>query len=152
MSGTVEFGGSLTIDPSSTVAVSQPSVQILEVAGFIGVGPRGAPGNVPRVDAPAWSPTITIDWTDIDMAKLTLAGNTVLNFIGTPVDGAKLVLALLQDNVGGWQVTLPANIGYSASLPAPVLLSSDPSKADKLGFIFDQAAGKYDLVAFSKGF
>jgi hypothetical protein len=97
-----------------------------------------------------WASSVAINWDLANCHRLTLAGVTALSFSGG-VDGEKLVLELTQDATGGRTITLPATVRLSSNIPV-VTLSTTPGYMDKLGFMFNQAANKYDLVAVIYGF
>lgn len=96
-----------------------------------------------------WASTIAINWNEANCHRITLAGNTTLTFSGA-VDGEKLILELKQDGTGGRQITLPANVRYSTTIPS-VTLSSAANRIDKLGFMYNATDNKYDLVAVTYG-
>lgn len=98
----------------------------------------------------AWAPGVTIDWGAANCHRLTLGGNTTITFTGGR-DGEKLILEIKQDATGSRSVTLPANIRYS-SMITTVALSAAPNAMDKLGFMYNAADDKYDLVAAAYGF
>jgi hypothetical protein len=98
-----------------------------------------------------WASSVEIDWDEANCHRLTLSGSpTSLSFTGG-VDGEKLVLELTQDSSGNRLISLPSSVRYSASIPS-VVLSSTPNYMDRLGFMFNEATGKYDLVAVAYGF
>lgn len=97
-----------------------------------------------------WASTVTIDWSLALTHRITLAGPTTLTFTGGR-NGAKYVLEIKQDATGSRSLTLPAKVRYGTYIPN-VDLSTTPNKTDKLGFIYNQADDKYDLVAVAYGF
>ena len=96
-----------------------------------------------------WASTIAINWDDANCQRITLAGPTTLTFTGG-VDGEKLILELKQDATGGRQITLPSNVRYSVTIPG-VSLSAGANRIDKIGFMYNAADNKYDLVAITYG-
>lgn len=97
-----------------------------------------------------WASSVTIDWSTALTQRITLAGPTTLTFTGGR-NGAKYVLEIKQDATGSRTYTLPAKVRYGTYIPN-VDITSTPNKTDKLGFIYDSAADKYDLVAVAYGF
>lgn len=98
-----------------------------------------------------WASTVNINWDLANCHRLTLTGSpTTLTFSGG-VDGEKLILELTQDSTGSRLITLPSNVRFSTILPS-VILSTSPGYMDKLGFMYNAAANKYDLVAVIYGF
>lgn len=110
------------------------------------------PGGVmvPRISSPTWAGTVAINWSTADLVRITLQGTTTLTFSGAS-DGQKLMLELMQDVNGNRAVTFPASVRYSATIP-DITLSTTAYKLDRLGFIYNAAAGTYDLVAMAIGF
>lgn len=112
-----------------------------------------APGGVgmPRIATPTWQSSMTLDWSSADLIRVTLGGaSTSLTFTGAQ-DGQKLILELTQDNSGNRAVTFPATVRYSVTIPS-ISLSTTANKLDRLGFIYNAAASKYDLVAATIGY
>ncbi len=103
-----------------------------------------------RIGAPAWAANMAIDWSLYDVVRITLAGATTFTFSGAP-DGHPCMLELTQDATGSRTVTWPAGVRWSDGLPLPTL-STAAGKKDRIGFIYDGAASKYDGVAIVKGY
>lgn len=105
-----------------------------------------------RIGTLAFSATPTFDFSAYDIIRMTLTGNiTSVTFSGA-VDGQSCQLELSQDatgsrTLGAWG----SQVRASADLSLPVL-STTANKMDKIGFQYDGAASKYDLVAVLKGF
>ena len=97
-----------------------------------------------------WASSVTINWDTALTQKITLAGPTTFTFTGGR-NGAKYVLEIKQDATGSRTYTLPAKVRYGTYIPN-VDITSTPNKIDKLGFIYDSTADKYDLVAVAYGF
>jgi hypothetical protein len=102
------------------------------------------------VNTNTWASSVTINWNTALTQKITLAGNTTFTFTGGR-NGAKYVLEIKQDATGNRSFTLPAKVRYGTYIPN-VDPSTAANKTDKLGFIYDSAADKYDLVAVAYGF
>jgi hypothetical protein len=97
-----------------------------------------------------WASSVTIDWSKALTHRITLSGPTTFTFTGGR-NGAKYVLEITQDASGSQTYTLPAKVRYGTYIPN-VDITSTPNKTDKLGFIYDSTADKYDLVAVAYGF
>lgn len=96
-----------------------------------------------------YSSTVTADFSQADTIKMTLAGNSTITLAGA-VDKQKCVLELTQDGVGSRTVTF-VGTRFGSDL-ASITLSTTPGLTDKIGFIYDSAAAKYDVVALLRGF
>jgi hypothetical protein len=113
-------------------------------------GPEGVPGWKRFVLTPAFQPALAINWLGVDEVRVTLTGDFAPTFSGA-INGQRVILEVKQDGAGERLVTLPANVRMSTDIPAFVA-STAPNAADKIGFIYDESAARYDLVAFIKGF
>lgn len=102
------------------------------------------------VSTVAYSATPTIDWDGVDVARITLTGNMTPTFTGA-VDGQKCILEVIQDATGSRTSTWPANVRFGTDITG-ITLTNTPSKIDRIGFIYNAAASKYDVVALIKGF
>lgn len=97
-----------------------------------------------------WSSNVTIDWGLANCHRLTLMGPTNLTFVGG-VDGEKLTLELTQGGSGGHTISFPGTVraGTTVSYTG---LSVTPGYVDKLGFMRNTYANKYDFVSIALGF
>jgi hypothetical protein len=103
------------------------------------------------VQTNTWASSVTIDWDLALTHRITLTGTpTTFTFTGGR-NGAKYVLEIKQDATGNRSFTLPAKVRYGTYIPN-IDPSTSANKTDKLGFIYDSAADKYDLVAVAYGF
>lgn len=93
--------------------------------------------------------TMTADFSRADTVKVTLGGNATITLSGA-VDKQKCILELKQDDTGGRTVTL-VNHRFGSDLTS-ITLSTGAGLTDKIGFIYDAAAGKYDVVALMRGY
>lgn len=112
-----------------------------------------APGGVgaTRIATPTWSASMTLNWASADLIRITLGGaTTALTFTGAQ-DGQKLLLELTQDATGNRAVSWPASIAYSTTIPS-ITLSTAAGKRDRLGFIYNATANRYDLAAVAIGY
>lgn len=110
----------------------------------------GAKPYIPEVKTVAYAASITADFVDADVIRITLAGNPTITLAGA-TDGQKCVLELKQDGTGGHTVTWSANVRYGTDLPS-ITLSTAGGALDRVGLIYNAAAAKYDVVALSRGF
>ena len=97
-----------------------------------------------------WASTVNIDWSDALTQRITLGGNTTFTFSNAR-DGGKYVLEITQDSTGNRIFTLPSNVRYGTYIPS-VSPTITANKTDKIGFIYNSTANKYDLVAVAYGF
>lgn len=105
---------------------------------------------IPEIKSVSYAASISADFSDADIIRITLAGNPTI----TPVagaDGQKCVLELLQDVTGGRSVTWGSTVRFGSDLPS-ITLSAAGGALDRIGFIYNAADGKYDVVALSRGF
>lgn len=99
----------------------------------------------------AYGATPTVDWTGVDVARILLTGTCTPTFTGA-VDGQKCILEVWQDGTGSRSMVLTsANVRYGTDITS-ITFTTTASKKDRVGFIYDAAANKYDVVAVVKGF
>jgi hypothetical protein len=67
------------------------------------------------------------------------------------VDGQKLILEIIQDATGSRTFAFPSSVRYGTDITA-ITLTTTASKTDRIGFIYNSSAAKYDVVAVIKGF
>jgi hypothetical protein len=96
-----------------------------------------------------YAASMTADFSRADTVKVTLGGNASITLTGA-VDKQKCVLEVRQDGVGNRTLTLVGQ-RFGSDLSA-ITLSSGAGLTDKIGFIFDAAAGVYDVVALMRGY
>jgi hypothetical protein len=90
--------------------------------------------------------TITPDSSTTDIGYVTLGGNrTMAAPTGTPVDGQKLILEIVQDGTGSR--TLTWNSAYRFSAATSPTLTTTASKTDYFGFIWNAGSSKWDCIA-----
>lgn len=129
-----------------TVLIEEPAVQVVTV----GVqGPPGGLGPMRSVVLP-WAATVSVDWSAVDVVRVTLAGHTTFGFAGAYND-QRLILELTQDTVGGHGVTWPANVRYSLIIPS-IQLSTEPGKTDRIGLLYRASSDTYDVAALAIGY
>ena len=101
------------------------------------------------VHTESYSGSITADFSRGSTIKITLAGNPTITLTGAK-DKQKCILELTQDATGSRAITL-INHRFGSDLTA-ITLSTGANLTDKIGFIYDAAADKYDVVALLRGF
>lgn len=115
-----------------------------------GQGPKGPPVSKVALE-PAFSATPAINWDQCDLWKTTLTANiTGMTFAGG-YDGQNTTLLLKQGGAGGFTVAQPSNVRCPADILWPALTVT-PGKLDRLGFMYDASAAKWDLVAVARGY
>lgn len=109
---------------------------------------RIKPRVVSLADGTAITPTG--DTADENIHTNTqVAGTLTVNApSGTPVDGQKLILRIKSTNAQ----TYAWNAIYRGSTDIALPTASTAAKTDYLGFIYNSADSKWDLVALVKGF
>ena len=105
---------------------------------------------VPRITTPAYSANLTLNWAVADVIRVTLTGNITITNSGA-VDGQKCILELLQDDTGGRTVTFTSETRFGTSVTS-FTATTTLNKMDRVGFIYNGTATKYDVLAVSKGF
>lgn len=83
--------------------------------------------------------------------RVTLGGNRTLGNPTNPTDGQRVIWELIQDATGSRTITLDTNFALGTTISA-VTLTTTASKRDFLGAIYNSTAGKWYVIAFSKGF
>lgn len=81
---------------------------------------------------------------------VTLAGNRNLSAPTNPTDGQKVIWIFTQDGTGGRTLTYDAIFDFG-NMPT-LILSTAAGKRDYLGAIYNSAATKWDVVAYSTTF
>jgi len=110
----------------------------------------GAKPYIPAIATVSYSASITASFAAADVVRVTLAGDPTITLAGA-ADGQKCVLELKQDATGGRTVTWSANVRFGTDLPS-ITLSTAGGALDRIGLIYNAAAGKYDVVALQRGF
>ena len=102
-----------------------------------------------RIRIISGSGTILCDWSKYDEIRITLTGDSSLNFVSATA-GQGCTLKIRQDAVGNRNLTLPNSVRYSNDLLG-YTNTKDIDKSDRLGFIYDSSDSKYDFVSILKG-
>ena len=139
----------------TSVLVTQTAVNrvVVEdsVVRVISAGTQGPAGSSSlRVGTAAWAASMTINWGNFDLVRVTLANATTLAFAAV-TDGRRVIVELTQDATGTRLVTWPGNVRYSQSLPL-ISLSTAPGATDRVGFIYSAGSSTFDVMAVARGF
>jgi len=94
--------------------------------------------------------SVTVNWDLGHVQKITLAHNVSFTFSGG-YDGQRMILRVYQDSTGHWIPTWPGSIRYPSDIPQ-ISLPEEPNHGAYLGFIFDGAESRYDLVSVVKSY
>lgn len=97
---------------------------------------------------------LTIDWSKGRIQRINdVAHDIVFTFSGgLGVDSdEKLILILINDGAGSHMITLPGTVRYGTDIPS-YTMTITADKGDRLGFLYDTVASRYDLVSVVKGY
>jgi len=103
-----------------------------------------------QVQTPTYAANKTIDWSQGNIARITLTGNIVITN-SNAYDGQKLLLELKQDGVGGRTISFTSETRFGTDITG-ITLSTSANKIDRIGLIYNATDLKYDVIAFVKGF
>lgn len=103
-----------------------------------------------RVLVTTASGTYTCNWANYDVIEVTISANTTFTFSGA-VSGQKCLLKIKQDATGSRTVTLPSSVRFGTDVTS-YTATTTASKKDYVGFVYDSADAKYDLLAINKDF
>jgi len=151
-------GGYTNVRPTAAGQYVQPIGIVTNVAG---AGAGAVQMTMPSVYVPSmavptsiqtvtYSGTPTIDWSNIAISRITLTGNATITNSGA-VDGQKLVLEITQGGAGSYTVAFSSGTRFGTSIPS-ITLSTTVGLMDRIGFIYNAPASKYDVVSYVKGF
>ena len=110
------------------------------------------PSNyAPLINTVAYASTLTPTIAYFDLVRVTLTGNiTAFNLTGG-TDGQKVIVEFMQDATGNRSIVFGSSIRFGTDI-FTYTPSVAPNKTDRVGFIYNLAANKYDIVAIVKGF
>jgi hypothetical protein len=94
--------------------------------------------------------TTSVNVSGYDTINLSMGADTLLNLSGG-TDGLRLVLNFTQDGTGSRLVTLGTMFQFGTDITS-FTLSTAVGTTDKLGVIYNATSGKFQVVAYSKGF
>jgi hypothetical protein len=106
-----------------------------------------APAVVVLTDAT----TITLDASQGNDFRVTIAGSRTLGNPANPADGQKIVVHVTQGSGGSFTLSYGSGFEFSTGLPQPTL-STTAGNTDILAFIYNAQKGKWLLAAFVAGF
>lgn len=97
--------------------------------------------------------TVTCNITLGQIFDLTLAGNRTITFTGGSAanDGKKIIIRIKQDATGSRTLVWDTMARFGTDITS-ITLSTAADKQDVVGLIYNHTAGKYDVVAFSRGY
>lgn len=104
----------------------------------------------PDIETIAYAASVTVDWRQYRLVKITLTGNITFNQT-FGVSGERYTVEFTQDGSGSHLLTLGAEARLGTTL-ASSTLTTTINKMDRLVFQYHAGSGKYDLVEFNKGF
>lgn len=106
----------------------------------------------PAVVALTFGSSIAIDASLGNQFTVTLTSSAgTFAAPSNPTDGQPMVINVKQDGSGSRTVAYNSVFQFSTSLPSPTLSTAANAK-DRLGFIYDASASKWDFVAFVSGY
>ena len=82
---------------------------------------------------------------------LTASTGTLANPTGTPHDGQKLIVKVVQDSTGSRTMAFGSNYKFGTSAPSPTL-STTASGWDYLNFVYNADKSKWDFLGIVGGF
>jgi hypothetical protein len=105
----------------------------------------------PAVVALADAPTIAVDASLGKDFRVTIARNRTMGNPSNPSDGQQMIFQITQGARGSCTITWDSAYEFSTELPQPTL-STRAGQTDLLGFIYNEASGRWLLAAFVNGF
>lgn len=95
--------------------------------------------------------TVATDASQGNQFQVTLAGNRTLGNPTNSQDGQKVLWRIKQDATGSRTLTLGSNFRLGADISS-ITLSTAANKVDFLGAVYHASDGKWDVLAFVKGY
>lgn len=139
-------GGAVLTEPFPAPARAATTNSALTAATTVEAG-----GVAPAVVSLTDAPTITIDASLGNDFRMTVAGNRTVGNPANPADGQKITIQVTQGGTGGSTLAWENGFEFGTGLPQPTL-STAAGDTDLLGFIYNQAKGKWLCVAFIPGY
>ena len=149
---------------ASTVAIGNDSritgaEQTANKGAASGYAPLNGSSKVPVANLPLVFPpvpltdaaTIATDASQSNHFRVTLGGNRTLGNPTNPTDGQKIMWELIQDATGSRTITLDTNFAFGTDITS-VTLTTTANKRDFLGAVYNSTAGKWYVIAFTKGY
>lgn len=78
--------------------------------------------------------SISVNWSESNLNKITLNGNATLSFTNNPSGNAQLTLVVVQDSTGGRTLTYPASVKWPSATAAT--LSTAASAIDVIDCLY----------------
>lgn len=100
----------------------------------------------PSVVSLTYASTVTTDASAGDIFDLTLTGNVTLADPTNPVDGKTLTWRILQDDTGGWTVTLGYGFAPPLGAVTPLAFRTGAYELTVFSATYSSARGMWDLV------
>lgn len=95
--------------------------------------------------------TKTISCASASNFDITLTGNITLGFSSAAYDGQKITVRIKQDATGFRTVAFNSTVRFGTDITA-FTATTGINKTDILGFIYNAAADKFELVAIVRGY
>lgn len=97
------------------------------------------------------APTVAVDASLGNDFRLTIAGNRAMGNPASPTDGQQILFHITQGSAGPYTLTWGSGYEFASSLPQPTL-SRKAGQIDLLGFVYNQAEGKWLCNSVVSGF
>jgi len=133
-----DVGGLGTIAPqnSNAVTITGGSISGTSVA--------------PRINNVTYAASLTLNWANADVIRITLTGNVVITNSGG-IAGQKYLLEIKQGGSGGYTVAFTGETVFGTDLTG-ITLSTGVGLTDEIGFIYNEVGTSYRCVALTRGF
>lgn len=144
-------GGNLTLaNQNANLVLAGPASGGAATPTYRALVPKDAP-VAPAVVALTDAATIATDASQGNHYRVTLGGNRTLGNPTNPTDGQRSTWELIQDGSGSRTIALDSKFALGTDIAA-VVLTTTASKRDFLTAIYNQAADKWFVVSFVKGY
>lgn len=98
------------------------------------------------------TPSLLVNCAGVDYARLTLLQDCIIGFTGATKDGQQIVLAIVQGGPTPFRIGFHSSIRLGFDIFTAPELSTEAGKLDRLIFMYDLVADKYDLVGYARGY
>lgn len=105
----------------------------------------------PRITSPAYGATMSVNADSYDIIRVALTGNVSTFDLTGGVDGRKYIVEFTQDATGSRTVSFGSSIRFGTDITSATL-STTANKVDRLGLVYHSSSGKFDAVAFARGY
>ncbi len=103
-----------------------------------------------RISNVAYSPIVSLNWTNLDIIRITLTGNITITNQLAAFDGQRAILELTQDGIGNRTVLFTSETIFGSDIVYTP--STLPNKTDVVGISYHQPTGKFRIVAVARGY